>query len=501
MALFGGNQELSIVIRARDEASKVFSSVERNTGTLSKRMSAAGGASAAFAVALGGVAVAAGGLGLAALKAAAGAEQTRVAFTTMLGSAEKADTFIRDLVAFAKSTPFTLQGLEVAAKQLLAYGIAQEDILPDLKALGDIASGVGMDKLPNLILAFGQMKTATKLTGMELRQFTEAGVPLLDEIAKASGTTAAAIKKAMEDGAGPSFEVARQALVNLSSEGGRFNNLMGEQALTLAGKWSNLADAWDIFLRGQGAKIIEWGKAFVDVGINIVTNVLPPWVAALDTLFAFLDQHRVILAVIAGIIVGALVPALVAAAVSFGALMLTLAPFMAFGAAIGLVIYNIIGIFNILKNDSDFVWAGIKETFKEGVNFLAGLAESFANVWVKAVNIVVGALNKIQVSIPSWVPGVGGKKFGIDIPLAPEIKLPRLEHGGIVPGARGTAVPIIAHGQERILSASHTRQGGNTYQVTINNPVIQNRDDARVLREQLERALRDVTRGHKLSTI
>jgi tape measure domain-containing protein len=501
MALFGGNQELSIVIKARDEASKVFSSVERNTSTLSKRMNAASGASAAFAVALGGVTAAAGGLGLAALKAAAGAEQTRVAFTTMLGSAEKADTFIRDLIQFAKTTPFTLQGLETASKQLLAYGFAQEEVLPNLKALGNVAAGVGMDKLPNLILAFGQVRAATKLTGMELRQFTEAGVPLLDELAKQMNKPVSAIQEMVSAGE-IGFPAVQQALMSLTMEGGRFGDLMGQQADTLAGKWSNLQDAWDIFLRGQGAKIIEWAKAFVDVGINIVTNVLPPWVAALDSLFMFLDQHRVILAVIAGIIVGALVPALVAAAVAFGALMLMLAPFMAFGAAIALVIYNIIGIFNILKNDSAFVWAGIKETFKEGVNFLAGLAESFANVWVKAVNVVVGALNKIKFSIPDWVPGVGGKSFGISIPLAKEITLPRFEFGGIVPGARGQAVPIMAHGGERVLPAGHAGvRGGNTYSVVINNPVVSNRDDAATLRRQIEQALRDVSRGHKLSTI
>uniref|UniRef100_UPI002B1DFA00 tape measure protein n=1 Tax=Pseudomonas atacamensis TaxID=2565368 RepID=UPI002B1DFA00 len=83
--------------------------------------------------------------------------------------------FTKELTKFAASTPFELKGLETASKQLLAYGFEQKQVLPNLKALGDIAAGVGMDKLPQLILAFGQVKAATRLTGNELRQFTEAG--------------------------------------------------------------------------------------------------------------------------------------------------------------------------------------------------------------------------------------------------------------------------------------------------------------------------------------
>jgi len=88
---------------------------------------------------------------------------------------------------FAKKTPFTLQGLENETKKLLAYGISQKEVMADLKVLGDIAAGVGMDKLPNLTLAYGQVRAAGRLTGMELRQFTEAGVPLLEELSKVTG--------------------------------------------------------------------------------------------------------------------------------------------------------------------------------------------------------------------------------------------------------------------------------------------------------------------------
>jgi hypothetical protein len=157
-------------------------------------------------------------------------------------------------------------------------------------------------------------------------------------------------------------------------------------------------------------------------------------------------------------------------------------------------------IFHILRDDSATVWAGIKVMFKEGVNFLIGLAEGWANSWVKAVNTIIGALNKIQIKIPSWVPGIGGNSWGISLPSVPEMKLPRFEHGGTVPGAEGTAVPIIAHGQERIIPARGSQQGAS-YTLNINNPQVRDRADVDYLRTQIEAALRDVTRGHKLATI
>jgi hypothetical protein len=171
------------------------------------------------------------------------------------------------------------------------------------------------------------------------------------------------------------------------------------------------------------------------------------------------------------------------------------------GALIGTVTAVTL-IFDDLFNHTGEVWAGIKEYFKEGVNFLIGIAEGWANDWVKAVNVIIGALNKIHFSIPDWVPGVGGKSFGINIPLAKEIELPRFEFGGIVPGARGQAVPIMAHGGERVIPAGRAGiGGGDTYSIVINNPVISSREDAANLRRQLEQALRDVSRGHKLRTI
>ena len=113
------------------------------------------------------------------LNTAGNFEQWRIAFETMLGSVEKADTLLRDIEQFAKKTPFELPEVVENAKKLLAYNIEAEKLLPTLEALGNISAGVGREKLPFLTLAFGQVRAAGKLTGQELRQFTEAGVPLM----------------------------------------------------------------------------------------------------------------------------------------------------------------------------------------------------------------------------------------------------------------------------------------------------------------------------------
>lgn len=144
----------------------------------------------------------------------------------------------------------------------------------------------------------------------------------------------------------------------------------------------------------------------------------------------------------------------------------------------------------------------IIDSFKTGVNFLIGLAEGWANGWVSAANTIIKALNKIKVSVPSWVPEIGGKSFGINIPEAARVSLPRMEHGGLINAPRGTEVPIIAHGGEEIVPAGRAGAGGGIFiQIEINNPNFKNREDIPYLKDQLDRVLRDVMRNHKLQTI
>jgi len=382
---------------------------------------------AGFAVA----GAAAGAFGLTALKAAANQEQTIIAFETMLGSAEKAASFYKDLVDFAARTPFELKGLEQSSKQLLAYGFTQEEVLPNLRALGDIAAGVGMDKLPNLILAFGQVKAATKLTGMELRQFTEAGVPLLDELAKIMDKPVAAIQEMVSAGE-IGFPVVQQAMQNLTGEGGRFENLMDKQSKTLGGMWSNLQDTWEQFLRGEGARFIEWAKQFIEIAIDIAQNKLPEWIKKMEELGNWFERNKNAIAILAGVITAVLIPALVAGAAAIGKIFLALTVGNPWGLAIGAIvalataiylnwdtikaktieIWNAItdfvsGVWNEIVSTAqsiwggikDFfggVWEGIKEVFKFGAALAVGLVIEYFNLFgidiVATMQTIISAL-------------------------------------------------------------------------------------------------------------
>ena len=108
-------------------------------------------------------------------------EQSQIAFSTMLGSAEKANELLAELAEFAKVTPFGLQDIEQNAKQLLAMGSSSEEVLKELKMLGDVSAGLSVP-LWRLSLNFGQVRTQGKLTGRELRDFNVAGVPLIDTL-------------------------------------------------------------------------------------------------------------------------------------------------------------------------------------------------------------------------------------------------------------------------------------------------------------------------------
>lgn len=271
---------IKAVITAEDRASHVVSgfggSVTKMAGAVAIGTLAARGLTLAMEKL--------GEAGKFALGAASDMEQNRIAFETMLGSAEAAKKMLKNLSDFAVKTPFELPEVVKGAKQLLAYNISAEKILPTFKALGSIAAGVGKDKLPQLVLAFGQVRAATKLTGMELRQFTEAGVPLLEVLAKQSGKTAAQIKEDMENGMQPSFEEVEKAIFSMSEEGGKFYNLLDKQSKTLSGTISNIRDQFTRF----AMNIV----GISDTGEIRQGSIFARLQVAANSFLLFLNQHR-----------------------------------------------------------------------------------------------------------------------------------------------------------------------------------------------------------------
>lgn len=213
--------------------------IERRVDAVMNRMSQAGKKLTAF------VTLPIVGIGVAALKTASDFEQLDIAFTTMLGSAERAKELREDLLQLAKTTPFEVKNIAQSAKQLLAVGFAQEQVIDTLTDLGNVSAGLSVP-LERLILNFGQVKTQGKLTGRELRDFAVAGVPVLEELAKSLGKSKSEVQDLVSAG-GVSFDMVAQAFRNMAREGGRFENLMEKQSKTLGGAWSNLIDTVTLF--------------------------------------------------------------------------------------------------------------------------------------------------------------------------------------------------------------------------------------------------------------
>lgn len=167
-------------------------------------------------------------------------EQAKIAFTTMLWSEKKAVAMLQDLSDFAAKTPFELPEVRQNAKQLLAMGVSAENIIPTLKALGDAAAGTGAD-MTRLAMNYGQVITQGHLTGRELRDFLVNGIPLLDELAKNAGKSKEEIQNMISSGQISANDVTK-AFETMTSEGGKFENLMYKQSATFTGLWSNFQD-------------------------------------------------------------------------------------------------------------------------------------------------------------------------------------------------------------------------------------------------------------------
>lgn len=177
-------------------------------------------------------------------------QQLDVAFRTMLGSAEKADALMSQLVRTAATTPFDLQGIAQGAKQLLAYGIAAEDVNDTLVRCGDVAAGLSIP-LSDLVYLYGTTMTQGRMFTQDLRQFQGRGIPIAEELAKVLGTTTDKLGDMVTAGRVTS-DVFQQAFNNMTSAGSRFGGLMDEQSKTITGQISNIEDAIDVMFNKLG---------------------------------------------------------------------------------------------------------------------------------------------------------------------------------------------------------------------------------------------------------
>ena len=177
-------------------------------------------------------------------------QQLEASFRTMLGSEEKADALMQQLIRTAATTPFDLQSVANGARQLLAYGENVENVNDDLIRLGNIAAGLNQP-LNDLIYLYGTTMTQGRLYTADYNQFVGRGIPLGRELANVLGVTENKVREMVEAGK-VGFPEVQQALQNLTNEGGMFYNLMEEQSKTITGRISNIQDSISMMMNEIG---------------------------------------------------------------------------------------------------------------------------------------------------------------------------------------------------------------------------------------------------------
>ena len=175
---------------------------------------------------------------------------------SILQNKDEANKLWQQTIQLAVRSPFQVKELVTYTKQLAAYRVESNKLYDTTKMLADVSAGLGVD-MSRLILAYGQVKAANYLRGTELRQFSEAGINILGELAKyftelegravSVGEVFERVSKRMV-----TFADVEEIFKRITSESGIFYNMQEIQAETLKGQISNLRDSIDIMLNDIG---------------------------------------------------------------------------------------------------------------------------------------------------------------------------------------------------------------------------------------------------------
>lgn len=223
-------------------------------------------------------------VGTASLKLGSDFQQAQIAFTTMLGSASKANAFLADLKDFAAKTPFEFPGLVDAARRLQAMGFAGEQVIPTLRSIGNAAAalGGGAQSIDRITTALGQMQAKGKVSTQEINQLAEAGINAWKILADKMGKSIPEVMKLAEKGLINSARAVPEILAELDKQ---FAGMMEKQAKTIEGRWSNLKDKINFImmdlgkgLEGPAGDAMDALDPLLDLVKNLVLqfNELPP---------------------------------------------------------------------------------------------------------------------------------------------------------------------------------------------------------------------------------
>ena len=379
------------------------------------------------------------------IKTSANFEQTRIAFETLLGSAAKASQFVRDLQKMGAETPFEFKGLADASRSLLALGFDAQKIMPMLGILGDTAAAFGENELFIIRIgtALGQMQAKGKVSGEEMRQLAEAGIPAWRMLADAIGTDVKGAMEMVEKGSIDSAQAINALLLGMQT---KYAGAMEKQSRTLLGLYSTFQDSVTTMMAGIGDSLAEgldlrskmkgaidfltdFGKVIVDVVRYM--NGLPPQFMGTEAATARWVSVLKVLAIVIGVILAykiigfiygfgvAMVTAVEAAVALAGGLGILLAIIAALVVAVGAFeigtwLYDEFrvvqdGSASIIRAMSD-LWTYIKFIWNVGVQSVISL---FKSMWQNIKSLTADGLSVLSTAFRymAKVPGPAQNAF------------------------------------------------------------------------------------------
>jgi tape measure domain-containing protein len=178
-------------------------------------------------------------------------EQQAVAFTAMLKSGTQAKYLMEDLKALSLSSGIGLQEGAASAKQLLAYGFAQNEIIDNLKMMKTVAAAVNVP-MNDLAYVYGTLRAQGRAYTRDIMQFAMRGIPIYEYLAQTMGVSVSELKKMTEEGK-VGFKEVEKAMQAMTGEGGKFHGMLEASMQTTQGLQTQIKNTWDLFT-GEAAK-------------------------------------------------------------------------------------------------------------------------------------------------------------------------------------------------------------------------------------------------------
>lgn len=343
-------------------------------------------------------------LGGLAVKRAADLETMSTAMNVLVGDTAKADQVLKNIIEYTKTTPFQLQGVMDSAKQLMAFGVESDKVIDVIGQLGDLAAGTGRP-LKEFSLVYGKIMAKGRVQGEEMLQLAEKGVALQPILAKKFGVTGQQIADAVSKGKITSkifFEVLRE----LTSEGGRFNQMTQTLSGTLNGLFSNLKDSADVALMEIGQVIIQ------ETDLKNVVKQLTGWIErATEGVKKFVKLHPqatkwIVIFLKVLTILGPIVMVIGQLIMAFAALQFVA---MALGTTVGALVIPFLGIVAAigLVLTAIYLWATRWEDIVGGAKLLwQDMGQFIKDIWDNAMSYVSGKIDAVIGKLRAMKDGV-----------------------------------------------------------------------------------------------